>query len=47
MSQTIALGGIDKQPFNPVAGDSMSEGLSILYAKNFNLLIGERTAEQN
>lgn len=43
---TIALGGIVSSRSIRLAGDSMDEGIIHYVRKKFNLLIGERTAEQ-
>ncbi len=43
---TIALGGIVSSRSIRLAGDSMDEGIIHFVRKKFNLLIGERTAEQ-
>lgn len=43
---TIALGGIVSSRSIRLAGDSMDEGIIHYIRKKFNLLIGERTAEQ-
>lgn len=43
---TIALGGIVSSRSIRLAGDSMDEGIIHYIRKKYNLLIGERTAEQ-